>query len=248
MTTPPRGRLLLTATLLLLASGPARAGDGWKELIGEKPLEAFNKPAEKWVVAGDAKLDPKNPRKLVPVPGKGVLVNGPGRLRDLITKENYTDVEVHVEFLIGKGSNAGVKMNGQYEIQILDRSEKKKLTGGDCGGIYPRATTKQGYHYLDEGVPPRVNACKKAGEWQSLDIVWRSPRFDKAGKKTANGKFVKVTLNGQVIHDNVEVKNPTGAAWVNKEKPKGPVLLQSDHGPVAWRNVKVRPLRTEGRK
>ena len=47
--------------------------------------------------------------------------------------------------------------------------------------------------------------------------------------------------NGRVIHENAEVKYPTGAAWVRKEVDKGPILLQSDHGPVAWRNVRVRP-------
>src|SRR5207248_10528682 len=136
----------------------------------------------------------------------------------------------------------------QYEIQITDSFGKEKLTGDDCGGIYPRAADKPKYHHLDEGTPPRVNACKKAGEWQTLDISFRSPRFDKDGKKTANGRFVKVTLNGQVIHENVEVKHPTGAAWVNKEMAKGPLLLQSDHGPVAWRNVRIRPLTVEMKK
>ena len=36
-------------------------------------------------------------------------VNGTaGRLKDLITKQNYGDCEVHVEFLIGKGSNSAI--------------------------------------------------------------------------------------------------------------------------------------------
>ena len=234
--------LKIVLSIVLLAVPTAVRADDWKDLIGEKPLDAFRSPSDQWIIAGGAKLDEKNPRKLVPVPGKGVLVNGPGRLKDLITKEAFADVEVHVEFLISKGSNSGVKMNGQYEIQIEDSFGKTKLTGSDCGGIYPRAEDKPRYRTIDEGTPPRVNACKKAGEWQTLDITFRSPRFGKDGKKTANARFVKVVFNGEVIHENVEVKYPTGAAWVNKEMEKGPLLLQSDHGPVAWRNVRVRSL------
>ncbi len=232
----------LSLLALLLLTPCHFADDGWKPLLGDAPKDAWRFFAEQWVIAGDAKLDDRNPRKLVAIPGKGVLINGPGHVRDLVTKETFTDVEVHVEFLIPKGSNSGVKLNGLYEIQILDSHGKKKLTGDDCGGIYPRAEERPRYHLIDEGVPPRVNACKKPGEWQTLDIVFQSPRFDKEGKKTAHAKFVKVVLNDQVIHENVEVKHPTGAAWVKKEVPRGPLLLQSDHGPVAFRNVRVRSL------
>jgi hypothetical protein len=231
------------ALLFLATTAFPTVDEGWKELFGDRPFEAWRSPSDQWVIAGDAKLDEKNPRKLVAVTGKGILVNGPGRVKDLVTKELFTDVEVHVEFMISRSSNSGVKMNGLYEIQIEDSHGKAKLTGSDCGGIYPRAEDRPRYRTIDEGTPPRVNACKKAGEWQTLDIAFRSPRFDREGKKSAHACFVKVVLNGQVIHENVEVKHPTGSAWVNEEVAKGPLLLQSDHGPVAFRNVRVRPLR-----
>src|SRR5256885_8328023 len=112
-------RTVLVMCFVAAAEGSA-ADDGWKDLRGEKPFEAWKSPSDQWIVAGDAKLDEKNPRKLAVVPGKGVIVNGPGRVKDLVTKELFTDVEVHVEFLIGKGSNSGVKLNGLYEIQIED--------------------------------------------------------------------------------------------------------------------------------
>src|SRR5262249_61960449 len=120
---------------------------------------------------------------------------------------------------------------------------KKDLTGDSCGGVYPRAEQKPKYHHIDKGVPPRTNAAKPAGEWQTLDITFQAPRFDAAGKKTANARFVKVVLNGQVVHEDVEVSTPTGAAWrLAKEVPSGPLFLQGDHGPVALRNVRLRPL------
>jgi hypothetical protein len=132
---------------------------------------------------------------------------------------------------------------GLYEIQIFDSHGKKELTGSDCGGIYPRGEQQPKYHTIDKGVPPRVNAARPAGEWQTLDITFRAPRFDADGKKTVDARFVKVVLNGQVIHENEAVHYPTGSAWrLAKEVPRGPLLLQADHGPVAFRNVRVRPV------
>ena len=52
----------------------------------------------------------------------------------------------------------------------------------------------------------------------------------------------KVVHNGTVVHENVPVTGPTRAAHWNDEQPTGPLLLQGDHGPVAYRNVRVRPL------
>jgi hypothetical protein len=87
-----------------------------------------------------------------------------------------------------------------------------------------------------------VNACKKPGEWQKLVIDFQAPRFDAAGNKTANAKFVKITLNGQVVQDNVEIAHGTNVSRNAKEHPTGPLYLQGDHGAVAFRNLKVTPL------
>ena len=150
-------------------------------------------------------------------------------------------MEVHLEFVIPKGSNSGIKFHGHYEIQIIDTfGQKKELTGDACGGIYPRAELSPKYRYLDKGVPPKVNACKAPGEWQTLDVTFLAPRFDRDGKKTANAKIVKATLNGQVIHEDQELATPTGHNHTKKEMAVGPLMLQGDHGPVAFQNFKVR--------
>ena len=238
------GRFLAALGLLavLAAAGPADEG-GWTVLIGPgKGLDLWKGPTKDWQVGGDAALDAKNARKLEAKSGKGMLVNSPkGRAHDLVSKQKFGDVEVHVEFLIPKGSNSGVKLQGLYEIQICDSWGVKNPKGSDCGGIYPRAELKPMYHYLDKGVPPRTNACKPPGQWQSLNIIFLAPRFDATGAKTTSARFVRVVLNGEVIHDNVEVATPTGHAWTKKEAATGPLLLQGDHGPVAFRNVRARP-------
>ena len=81
-----------------------------------------------------------------------------------------------------------------------------------------------------------------AGKWQTFDVIFRAPRFGPDGEKTANARFVKVLHNGVLVHENVEVTGPTRAAAYSDEKPAGPLMLQGDHGPVAYRNVRVRPL------
>ena len=74
-----------------------------------------------------------------------------------------------------------------------------------------------------------------------------SPRSFSSRKRSAsftpaNARFVKVVFNGEVIHENAPVECPTGTAWrTKKEVARGPLMLQGDHGPVAFRNVRIRP-------
>ena len=87
-----------------------------------------------------------------------------------------------------------------------------------------------------------ANASKPPGEWQTFDVIFRAPRFDGSGKKIDNARFVKVIHNGRVVHQNVEVTGPTRSSAFNDEKPTGPMMLQGDHGPVAFRNLWLKPL------
>jgi hypothetical protein len=230
---------LLTVSFPLWAAGDK---DEWVDLSGADDLGAWKMPTGSWQVVGAVEVDPGNPKLLISKPGKGILVNGPkGRTDNLLTKQEFGDIEAHVEFLIPKGSNSGVKFEGLYEIQIYDSYGVKEPKASDCGGIYPRAELLPRYHHIDDGTPPRVNAARPAGEWQTLDVVFLAPRFDKKGQKIANARFVKVVLNDKTIHEDVEVKTPTGHVWRDKEIARGPLLLQADHGPVAFREVRVRP-------
>jgi len=239
---------VLLATHLFPTPNILRAADAGKDgwIVLSDDLRAWTEPTGEWFLASNVRIDPKNDRRLAAKPGKGLMVNGKnGRTHDLITRQKWGDVEVSLEFMVPNHSNSGVKLEGVYEIQILDSWEVHKPTGADCGGIYPRAEEKPQYHHIDEGVPPLLNAAKKPGEWQTLEIVFRAPRFDANGKKTANALFEKVVLNGKLIHDHAEAPTPTGSIWRNKENPTGPLLLQADHGPVAFRNVRLRPLQAK---
>jgi hypothetical protein len=224
----------------------AAKDDGWIDLM--KP-EVWKRYDAKWIAADEVKLtaDPKGKAdvrlKAEPKDGGKAWVNGEtGRLPNLITKEAFGDCEVHVEFLIAKNSNAGIKFHEVYEIQILDSFGKEKIDGTGMGGVYPRANLEKG-GYLDRGIAPKVNAAKPAGEWNTLDVVWKSPRLDTKGEKIASAMIVKATLNGHLIHENVELKTPTGGNWMKKETATGSFMLQSDHGPIAWRNVRIKAVK-----
>lgn len=234
----------LAPLLLMLLAAPVLADEpGWVELAGPNGLKAWKTPTGDWADVGAVRMDSDNPKRIASDPGSGILVNGKtGRTTNLFSKDDYGDIEAHIEFLIPKGSNAGVKFEGLYEIQIFDSYGVKNPKASDCGGVYPRAELLPKYHYLDEGYPPKVNACKPPGEWQTLDIIFLAPKFDSGGKKIKNARFVKVLLNGQVVQEDLDVPTPTGHAYTKKEIPTGPLFLQADHGPVAFRSVKVRPL------
>ena len=216
-------------------TGQSAAG-GRIELLAGGDFSAFRGKVGAWKMVGDTFTDPKSASRLAWKEGTGVAVNGiRGQARHLVTKHEHGDCEVHIEFMVPKGSNSGVYFQGRYEIQILDSWGVEKPKHGDCGGIYQRWKDGKGF----EGRPPRVNASKKPGEWQTFDVIFRAPRFAASGKKIANACFVKVVHNGVVIHENQPVTGPTRAAAFGDEKPTGPIMFQGDHGPVAYRNLRI---------
>ena len=216
------------------------ANGKWTQLFDGKSLDGWlGKSADgmhDWLAAGEVLLKPDDPGLFDIRAGEGLLVNGPtGRTANLYTEYQHGDCKLHIEFVVPKGSNSGVYFMGRYEIQILDSWGETDLRYGTCGGIYARWINEQSVG----GHPPRVNASKQPGEWQTYDVEFRSPRFDDNCNKLANAKFVSVIWNSQLVHENAEVEGPTRASMLNDEAPEGPLMLQGDHGPVAYRNIKL---------
>jgi type 1 glutamine amidotransferase len=179
-----------------------------------------------WTV-GRARLDPNDPSQLQVNSSRGrQLINAQPQGVDIFTARDFGDVTLRLELMVPKGSNSGVYLMGNYEIQVLDSFGKERVGPGDIGGIYGAAA-------------PRTNAAKEPGEWQTMEIVFQAPRFNDQGEKTANARFEKVVLNGQIIHQDVEVTEPTGGNLGRGEGPKGPLMFQGDHGAVAYRNIEI---------
>jgi hypothetical protein len=169
------------------------------------------------------------------------MLNGPaGKTVNLVTDEKFGDVELYLEFMLAKGSNSGVYLHGLYEVQVFDSfGATEPISSSDAGGIYHRWIDNKGAG----GSAPSRNMSRAPGQWQSFHIWFQAPRFDGAGKKIANAKFLKVVYNGTLVQDNVEAEGPTRASMGIPEAATNPLMLQGDHGPVAYRNVYIRPLR-----
>ena len=174
-----------------------------------QPVELFNgKDLAGW--------KPRHPEKKNGwVVRDGLLVNAaPGN--DLLTERKFTDFQLHAEFRYPKGSNSGIYLRGRYEVQIEDGFGQEPESH-IIGSVYGFLT-------------PSVNAAKKAGEWQTLEV-------------TLVGRVVTVVLNGERVIDRQAIPGITGGALDSDEAAPGPILVQGDHGPVEFRKLTLTPAR-----
>jgi hypothetical protein len=213
-----------------------------------EPVSLFNGSLENWSFKagkgtskwtfGPVMVHPSNPKELIitpatiPVSGASLcnIATKHGDSVDIYSKQKFGSCLIELEVMVPKGSNSGIYVMGEYEVQVFDSSGKAddKMGPGDMGAIYGAAV-------------PKMNACKAPGEWQHYVIDWQAPKFDPAGKKTANAKFLKVELNGKVLHENLEMPGPTPGVVSGKEAADCPVMFQGNHGALAYKNIKITP-------
>jgi hypothetical protein len=206
-------------------------------------LQSFTNKAGNWKITGPLTAGYRDTKPKAAT-GTGVLFddftdkNLYKEDANLFTTFEHGDMVLSLDFLIPKGSNSGIYLQGRYEVQLFDSWNKEHPLSSDCGAIYERwdesrPEGKKGY----EGHPPLVNASLAPNLWQHLEIEFNAPRFDANGKKIRPARFVRVVLNGIAVQENVLVSGPTRAAPFADEKPVGPLMIQGDHGPVAIRNI-----------
>jgi sugar phosphate isomerase/epimerase len=242
----PRPFTTLSLVAVMLAACTGAAGKNCSEChklqLTGKDLSAWRADTGRWEVGDDAFLNPNDNKLLSAKPGTGTIINGPtGKTVNLLSTQEFGDVRAHIEFMVSKDSNSGVYFMGRYELQVFDSWGKTpEYPGIECGGIYQRWDENRKPKGF-EGRSARVNASREPGQWQNFDVVFRAPRFDKTGRKIANARIEKVTHNGVLIHSDVELTGPTRSSAYDDEKPVGPLMLQGDHGPVAYRNIWVAP-------
>ncbi|MFT3701109.1 MAG: DUF1080 domain-containing protein [Agriterribacter sp.] len=208
-------------------------------------LDAFNSPGSNWVLAGDAEADLNSEGFMKALPGTGAAVNIITKKDNthLVTKESFGDIELELDFMMAKKSNSGVYLQGRYEVQLFDSWGTLRPGFIDCGGIYQRWDDKRpGANKGYEGIAPLVNVAKAPGLWQHFKIKFRAPKFNANGVKIANARFEEVYLNGVLVQQQAEVTGPTRSAMFEDEKAMGPLMLQGDHGNVAFRNITYRSL------
>ncbi len=234
-------RTLLFSLALLTAGSTASAQPRLAlQPLSLESLAQFDDPSENWFLADSVYSDLALHNSLAVTPGRGILVNQPNECarENLYTSWEHGDIELELEFMMPKASNSGIYLQGRYEVQLVDSWRHSHVTFGDLGGIYQRWDEAEGRGF--EGRPPRINAGRAPGLWQSLRIVFDAPDFDENGRKIRPARFVQVVLNGVIVQENVTVSGPTRAAGFEDEAPLGPLMIQGDHGPVALRNIHYR--------
>ncbi|HCN84625.1 MAG TPA: DUF1080 domain-containing protein [Sphingobacteriaceae bacterium] len=205
-------------------------------------LSLFKNPSKSWKIAGDVTANLSKTNMLNSSKGSGILINLPAKNspgEDLYTSFEHGDADIELDYMMAKGANSGIYLQGRYEVQLEDTWGAKTAKSSNNGGIYERwdeskPDGEKGYG----GYAPRQNASRAPGLWQHIKISFQAPRFE-GDRKIENARILRVELNGVVIHENVELLGATRGAMSNIEKAKGPLRLQGDHGAVAFRNLKV---------
>jgi hypothetical protein len=225
--------------------GPGRnvgwtlAGSGWKRNDKRRPVPPVVKPLP---VKDCALPVPANATVLDAgqwsntgwsFDGQGVMSRGKGNNS---TKEPYGNARIHIEFRFEPSDdpewtgqlygNSGVFLMSGYELQVVNSHENPTFADGTCGAIY-------GQH------PPRVNASRPPGQWQSYDILMKAPVF--AGDGTLE-EPLRATIfhNGILIHDDVWVYGEVGGPY--KSHGRRPLMLQDHKGTgVSFRNMWIVP-------
>lgn len=259
----------LLSGLILLTFGVSEGfGQQTQEqVMNLSDMSNFKEQSGNWSIVGEVSMDPsvdvrhkeeppatsgkkrkkareqKTPRAVRFEPGTGILlnINTEDKKSNLVTGWEHGDIYLELDFMMPKGSNSGLFLQGRYEIQLEDSWGVSNPKYSSIGGIYRNWETETDKIYM--GKAPLTNAAKAPGLWQNLKISFQAPKFNDAGEKIANARILTAELNGVKIHENVEIPLPTGGPLENNEVAKGPIMIQGDHGPVAIRNFKYRHMR-----
>ncbi len=246
-----RSLVLMAAAAVCLFAGAGFAQDQW-------PVHDMNRPLPPVVTPGPAGPPVAPPSDAIVLfdgktlaswtdtkgqPAKWKIENGSMEIvpktGGIRTVKGFGDCQLHVEWMApspAKGTgqdrgNSGVFLMDLYEVQVLDCYGNTTYADGMTAAIYGQ-------------YPPLVNACRPPGEWQTYDIVFHRPRFDKDGKVLAPARMT-VFHNGLLAHECAVLTGPTA----HKARPpykmhadKLPISLQDHDHPVRYRNIWLREL------
>ena len=142
------------------------------------------------------------------------------------TKGKFGDVQLHVEWASPNPPSARARiaataasfLMGMFEVQVIDSYQADTYADGQAGALYGQ-------------YPPLANASRPPGEWQTYDIAFRRPRFDKDGKLLEPARFT-VIHNGILVQNNEELWG--GTNWLEPAPYDHRMRSRSDRASGPW--------------
>jgi hypothetical protein len=221
--------IVLAGLLLWLpqqATSTAQSTKPWRPLFDGKSLDAWRGykddavPAG-WKIAG------------------GALVKD-ARVDDIMTKDEFGDFELELEWKIGEAGNSGIFYRGTQEYDhIYWSAPEYQLLDDEKASDNKTRLTCAGAAYALYPSPP--GHLKPVGEWNRTRIV-------------ARGAHVEHWLNGTKVVE-YELWSPDWEAKVKASKfnvypnfgraKRGRIALQGDHeGSLGFRNIRIREVQS----
>jgi len=168
----------------------------------------------------------------------GVLTKS-GSVGDILTRDQFGNFELALDWKLGPGGNAGVFYRGTEEYDHIYWSAPEYQLLDDAG--HPDGQSRLTSAGADYALyPSPAGVVKPADQWNSTLIV-------------VNGNTVQHWLNGQKLLEyelgsadwQAKVKASKFVAYPNYGKAaRGYIAIQGDHdGALSIRNVRIRELK-----
>ena len=160
---------------------------------------------------------------------------------DIVTSNQFGWFELELDYNISEGGNSGIMFHVTDEggaawatgpeFQLEDNA--KAADQIRCGWLYALYQPP-----VDPATGKTLDATKPAGEWNHVRLVI-SP--DKCSHEINGVKYFEYVLGSDDFNERV-AKSKFGKMPFFAKSNRGYIALQGDHGSVAFRNIKLRPL------
>jgi len=207
------------ATLFLVTAAAACAADepGFTPIFNGKDLTG-------WTIRGQY-----GPGYVVE-DGKIVCPSDGGG--NLFTEKEYSNFVLRFEFKLEEGSNNGIGIRAPYEGDAAYKGMEIQILDHDAPVYQGKLRPAQKHGSIYDVVPAKTGFLKPTGEWNAEEII-------------ADGRHIKVTLNGTVIVD-ANLDDVTDPAVLKKHqglaRTSGHIGLLGHHSRVEFRNMRVKEL------